>query len=154
MRGGSRWFLNLKSRMDLFCSLFRSLKRGAATFVTTRMGGSCTQGGKPEEQRNRQTRRSPTHSRHDTGLQAKNARIVLGALLHFALPGYHTRSLHLQRRPESIPSKKSATRHQSAQAHDSEFAYKVCGRHPILRHLKVNETKRGEEFDRSREISR
>jgi hypothetical protein len=62
--------------------------------------------------------------------------IVLGALLHFALLGYHTRSLHLQRRLETIPSKKSTTRHQSAQTYDSEFAYKVCGRHPILRHQK------------------
>jgi len=64
----------------------------------------------------------------------KTHEIVLGALLHFALPGYHTRSLHWQRWPKTIPSKKSATRHQSAQTYDSEFAYRVCGRHPIFRH--------------------
>ncbi|WP_217902001.1 hypothetical protein, partial [Pseudomonas mandelii] len=33
-------------------------------FVAKRMGGSCTQVGEPE-QSNRQTRRSPAHSRHN-----------------------------------------------------------------------------------------
>ncbi|CAI8904131.1 hypothetical protein EMIT0P100_20566 [Pseudomonas sp. IT-P100] len=38
--------------------------------------------------------------------------------------------------------------------HDSEFAYKVCGRHLILRHLKLNEAQHGERFYKSLEFLR
>ncbi len=36
--------------------------------------------------------------------------------------------------------------------HDSEFAYKVCGRHPISRRLKQTKTKRRERFYKAEEM--
>ena len=62
--------------------------------------------------------------------------IVVGMLLRCDPAGFQARSLNAQRRPETIPSKKSATRRQSAQKQDSEFAYKVLRRHPIFRSSK------------------
>ena len=127
----------------MFWSWFFSWVRGAAIFVTTRKGGSCTQGGKPGTKETGTPEGVPRTAAITRDRRHKNAWVRDEGAVALVSPGYHTRSLNGQRRPESIPSKKSATRHQSAQTRDSEFAYKVCGCHPILRHLEINKTKHG-----------
>ncbi|WP_223554745.1 hypothetical protein, partial [Pseudomonas sp. BF-R-01] len=42
-------------------------------FVFQTKGGSCTQAGKTEEDQTRQTRRSPTYSRHNSTYSAEKA---------------------------------------------------------------------------------
>jgi len=99
------------------------------------MGGSCAQVGKPGTRETGTPEGVPRTAAMTQDCSRKNVCSLDWALLRSGSTGFQARSLNGQRRAETIPSKKSVTRRQSAQIEDSEFAYKVLRRHPILRHL-------------------